>query len=122
MPITFIPKATDVVAALDALGDDRIGIIYDVANGVFVGDDPTEDLRLVKDRLRLVHLSDTGTVKFRHDPVGQGSVPFAEVGQTLQDIGYEGTSILEIISQDPDPDIAESHRKVAQLGWEAPQQ
>ena len=119
VPITPFPKATDLMEALDAVGNDNIGIIYDVANGTFAGSDPCEDLRLIKGRLKLVHLSDTRTDKFGHDRIGRGVVPFEAVGRTLREIGYEGASILEIVTHNADEDILESHRQVAQWGWEA---
>ena len=34
-------------------------MIYDVANAHFIGESPTEGLRRVRDRLSLVHFSDT---------------------------------------------------------------
>ena len=39
-------------------------------------------------RLALVHLSDTGREIYRHDAVGLGTVPFAEVPHALAAVGY----------------------------------
>ena len=95
-------------------------MIYDVANAVFSGEDPAEWLPKAKKRLRLVHLSDTPTDRWRHDPVGTGDVDFKDVAETLRAIGYDGPSMLEIVSPTPDRDIAESQRLLAQWGWEGP--
>ena len=116
----YLPTSTDIIGALDAIGDRRIGMIYDVANAVFSGEDPAEGLRRVKERLCLIHLSDTPTTAWRHAPVGEGVVDFAAVAETLRAIGYEGHSMLEIVSAIPDEDIPESHLRLAQWGWEAP--
>lgn len=120
IPFTFIPKAEDLIETLDAIGDARIGIIYDVANGHFVGEDPALALRLVRDRLGLVHLSDTTRAAFRHDPVGAGDVDFQAFATALVDVGYEGYSMMEIISPNPNSEIPDSHAKLARWGWAAP--
>lgn len=118
--IAWLPRADDVAGMLDAVGDDDIGVCYDVANAVYIREDPDYGLRRVKDRLRLVHLSDTGTGEWRHDPVGRGIVDFAAFAKSLRAIGYQGPSVFEIISQRPDEDILESHRRLAVWGWEKP--
>ena len=83
--------------------------------------DPCEGLRVIEKsgRLRLVHVFDTGLTQIRMDPVGTGVVPFAAVADTLRDIGYEGWSVLCVISPTPETDILESRLKLAQWGWEA---
>ena len=116
----YMPTTAEILAALDTIGDSRIGMIYDVANAVFSGEDPVEWLPKAKERLHLVHLSDTPTDRWRHDPVGTGEVDFKAVAETLRAIGYDGPSMLEIVSPIPDRDIAESQRLLAQWGWEGP--
>jgi sugar phosphate isomerase/epimerase len=120
IPFTFIPRVEDIVETLDAIGDARIGIIYDVANGHFVGEDPALAVRLVRDRLELVHLSDTTRTSFRHDPVGAGDVDFQAFAAALVDLGYDGYSMMELISPNPNTDIPDSHAKLARWGWAAP--
>jgi len=120
VPMTFIPTADHLMTALEAADPDgRVGVVYDVANAVFAGEDPAVGLRRVESRLRLVHLSDTGTAVWRHDPVGRGVVDFASVAETLRAIGYRGPSVLEIISAEPDTDLADSRRRLAPMGWDA---
>jgi len=120
VPMTFIPTADHLMTALEAADPDgRVGVVYDVANAVVAGADPAVGLRRVKSRLRLVHLSDTGTAVWRHDPVGRGVVDFAGVAETLRAIGYQGPSVLEIISAEPDADLVESRRRLAPMGWDA---
>ncbi len=48
VPNTWIPRAENVMEALDAVGRDDIGVIYDVANAPFAGEDPCEGIKLVK--------------------------------------------------------------------------
>ncbi len=118
VPITWIPRAEDVMEALDALGRNDVGTIYDVANAPFAGEDPCEGVRIVKDRLKLIHLSDTHKNTWRHDPIGMGDVDFAAFSKTLQDIGYDGISMLEIVTKDADFHFVDSRDKLAAVGWD----
>ena len=43
MPFGFLPRADQMVAALDGYGSDEVGIVYDVANAVFAREDPVGD-------------------------------------------------------------------------------
>jgi L-ribulose-5-phosphate 3-epimerase len=117
MPFAFLPKADQLMAALERYGDERIRVIYDVANGHFAGEDPGDGLRRVAPRLALVHLSDTPREVYRHSAVGEGSVPFAALPPVLEEVGYRAPPILEIIAADPDRAIADSIRRLLDLGW-----
>jgi len=102
---------------IDGYGDAGIRVIYDVANAHFIGEAPTEGLRRVRDRLGLVHFSDTTRQSYKHDPLGQGDVPLAGLASTMQEIGYTELPMLEVISLEPDPDIAESCRRLREAGF-----
>ena len=117
MPFAFLPDAESMTAAIEQYGNDRIGICYDVANAHFIGEDLGTGLRGVRDRLRLIHLSDTGQQVYRHDPIGQGTVPFKDVPNLLNEVGYRGASVLEIISSTPDEDMLEGGRRLIAMGW-----
>ena len=62
--------------------------------------DDAAALRRCRERLKLVHVSDTGQQVYRHDPVGAGDVPFAQVPPVLKEIGYTRLPMLEIIAPD----------------------
>jgi sugar phosphate isomerase/epimerase len=117
MPFAFLPRADQLMAALERYGDERIRVIYDIANGYFAGEDPRDGLRRVEPRLALVHLSDTPRDVYRHSAVGEGSVAFAEVPPVLAEVGYRDLPVLEIIAADPDRAIGDSARKLLELGW-----
>ena len=106
MPFAFLPGADSLMASLDRYGADTIGVCYDVANAHFIGEDPVAEIDRVRPRLSLVHLSDTGQSVYRHDPVGLGDVNFAALTPKIKALGLERTPMLEIISRDPDCDIA----------------
>ena len=117
MPFAFLPGAAELMDALARYGHGGIGVVYDVANAVFIGEDLTQGFARVQPRLRLVHLSDTGRGAYRHDPVGMGIVPFGDVPACLAAAGYRELCVLEIISRTPGTDLPSSARKLTELGW-----
>jgi sugar phosphate isomerase/epimerase len=59
-------------------------------------------------RLRLIHLSDTTRSVYRHDQVGLGDVDFVRVMPAVEAAGLPHPPVLEIISPNPDRDLAQS--------------
>ena len=116
-PFAFLPAIGELMDALKQYGNDAVRIVYDIANAHFIGEDFAAGLMQCRERLALVHLSDTGQRAYRHDPVGLGTVPFAEVPRALAAAGYRARPMLEIISRDPDRDIVASASKLALLGF-----
>jgi L-ribulose-5-phosphate 3-epimerase len=117
MPFAFLPDAESLMNIVDGYGDDSIRIIYDVANAHFIGEPPAQGLRRVRDRLSLVHFSDTTRQSYKHDPLGQGDVPLVGLASIMKEVGYTGLPMLEVISQTPDPDIADSCRRLGEAGF-----
>ncbi|MGH2356291.1 MAG: sugar phosphate isomerase/epimerase family protein [Chloroflexota bacterium] len=117
MPFAFLADAEGLMAALERYGDERIAVTYDVANAVFIGEDPGAGLRRVQDRLKLVHLSDTPRDVYRHSAVGEGVVRFADVPPLLDEVGYRDLPVLEIVADDPDRAIRTSALRLLALGW-----
>ncbi len=117
MSFAFLPDAEGLMAALERYGDARIAVIYDVANAVFIGEDPGAGLRRVQGRLKLVHLSDTPREVYRHSTVGEGVVPFAAIPPLLGEVGYAELPMLEIIADNPDEAHRASVQRLLELGW-----
>ena len=119
MPFAFLPDAESLMNAVDGYGDDSIRVIYDVANAHFIGESPAEGLRRVRDRVCLVHFSDTTRLSYKHDPLGYGDVPLAGIAAVMNEIGCKELPMLEVISQNPDADIAESCLRLREAGFGA---
>jgi len=117
MPFAFLPAIGPLLEALARYGNPAVRIVYDIANAHFIDEDFGNGLKQCRERLALVHLSDTGQRVYRHDPVGEGTVPFAQVPRALAAVGYHARPMLEIISRDPDRDIIASASKLALLGF-----
>ena len=117
IPMGVYARAEQLIEFADRIGNPHVGICYDIANAHFIGEDPVAGLERVRSRLKIVHLSDTRRDAWRHHPVGQGDCDFAGFGNKLQEMGYGGTSMLEIVADPPVENIVESHRKLAAWGW-----
>jgi L-ribulose-5-phosphate 3-epimerase len=117
MPFAFLPDAESLMNVVDNYGDDGIRVIHDVANAHFIGEPPAEGLRRVRDRLSLVHFSDTTRQSYKHDPLGCGDVPLSGLASCMKEIGYAGLPTLEVISLNPDSDIADSCRRLHEAGF-----
>lgn len=112
-----MPTVQQMVTFLDEFGSDQLGIAYDVANGEFVGEDQTQAIRTAGRWLRQVHISDASRSKWDHAPIGRSAVDFAAVAQALREIGFSGTSIVELISETPDADMADARQELHRHGW-----
>ena len=116
MPFAFLPDADALMRAIESYGDETIRVIYDVANAHFIGEAPVAGLQRVRERLDLVHFSDTTRQVYKHDPFGRGDVPLAGLADAMLGVGYAGLPMLEVISYQPDADIADSCRQLHQAG------
>ena len=117
IPFAFLPRADELMSAIAGFPADRVGIVYDVANAVYVREEPLAGIARVASRLRLVHLSDTTLEKWEHAPVGRGVVPFEPIAAKLREMSFAGPLVAEIVSLDPDTEIPESIRALSRLAW-----
>jgi sugar phosphate isomerase/epimerase len=117
MPFAFLPDAEALMKVVDGYGDDSVRVIYDVANAHFIGESPAQGLRRVRDRLSLVHFSDTTRQSYKHDAIGCGDVPLAGLASVMKEVGYTELPMLEVISLNPDADIADSCNRLREAGF-----
>lgn len=117
MPFAFLPGAEELMTALEPYATADAGVVYDVANGYFHGEDLAAGFLRVAPRLALVHVSDTPREVYLHAPVGQGTLPFVEAATACHATGYDGPVMLEIICGDPDREIPASAAALSQSGW-----
>ena len=66
--------------------------------------------------LKALPFSDTTRQSYKHDPLGQGDVPLAGLASVMKEVGYSELPMLEVISQNPDADIADSCRRLREAG------
>lgn len=122
VPFTYLPTAQDMVDTANLIGPE-IGINFDVCNSAFIKEDPAAAIHMMGDKLKNVHISDSGYDEFVHARLGTGIVEPAPVFEALKEIGYSGATVLEIITDalqpgaDPDGDIKASHQILTDAGW-----
>ena len=120
MPFAFLPRIRDLLQVLDEYdANRRIGVVYDAANGHFVNEDVAQALRECAPRLRAIHLSDTDQTVYRHAAIGLGTVDFHSLPGVIEEIGFRGAPILEIITSEPDEAIERSARRLVDAGFRA---
>jgi len=120
VPGRFLGTAREMQRMIREVGSDHLKIMYDVANGNLVqGEEPvTQTLKDVADYLIYVHLSDNDGAKLGHLPVGEGSIDYGVVAQTLREIGFTGVSVIETeYPEDPDRSFADTIRALEPFGW-----
>lgn len=124
VPFTYLPTAKDMAETAALIGPE-VGVNFDVCNSAFIKEDPAEAIRMLGSLVKNVHISDSGYDDFKHEKLGTGIVDPGSAAKALNDIGYEGVTVLEIITDaladgaDPDGDIKESHDILAANGWAA---
>ena len=122
VPFTFLPTAKDVADTAALIGPE-IGINFDICNSAYIKEDPAEAIRMLGSLVKNVHISDSGYDEFKHEKLGTGIVEPGPVAKALNDIGYDGVTVLEIITDslsadaDPDGDVKASHDILAANGW-----
>jgi sugar phosphate isomerase/epimerase len=107
--------AAQLAELLDAAGDDAVGVCFDTANALRVGDDTLEAVRLLAPRVRMVHLKDVEAVTVDTDPVagprsvryGSGVVPVDDVLDVLEAQGFGGLVCVEVAQLGPGDDERE---------------
>lgn len=117
LPFAFLPKMDDLMEVLEQHADPDVGVVWDAANSHFAHEDPEQSLTRCRDRLKLVHLSDTNRWQYRHDAVGLGTVPFTVLPAILAQVGYRGSIMIEVISHAPDIDILDSVQRLTSIGF-----
>ncbi len=122
VPFTYLPTAQDIVDTAKLIGPE-IGINFDICNSAFIKEDPADAIRMMGEMVKNVHISDSGYEEFLHARLGTGIVDPGPAGEALKEIGYDGVTVLEIITDalqpgaDPDGDIKASHKVLADAGW-----
>lgn len=78
--------AGQVEALLEAVDEPALGVCFDTANALRVGDDVLEAARLLVPAVRMVHLKDCEPVEGVDPLVGPRSVPFGEGAVPLREV------------------------------------
>lgn len=120
-PYCFAPTIDDLVGLVTTISDDSLKIVYDVANAAYIEEDPVASLLAHHDLIALMHISDTYTDTWGHDPIGTGVIDWRSLGQAVDTtIGVDNV-VLEIIR--PENTLHEFSTAMNDLraeGWAVP--
>jgi sugar phosphate isomerase/epimerase len=116
-PQSLLPDAASIAGFLARQAYPNMDVVYDVANGFAIGEDPVAGLKTVRKFLRAVHLSDSPRGQWRHDPIGSGDIDFAAVRDHLVSGGFAGPVVTEIIADRALQRLVEARAALRQMGW-----
>ncbi len=120
VPSLFIERAYQIKRVIEEINSPYLRAVFDVANAKIV--EPfiplVDEIEEIKEFLVHVHLSDTDSKTWTHDPVGTKEVDFRSVGKKLKEIDFKGVSIIELTyPQDPEGGLISSKEKLLKWGW-----
>ena len=117
-PYCFRPTLEEMVGVVNDVGDENLGIVYDVANAAYIGEDPVAGLLGHHTAIGLIHVSDTTLTEWGHDPIGTGVVDFQALGSAVEATGKSKDVVLEIIREkDPLGEIRTGLQELEKRGW-----
>ncbi|ARO34270.1 xylose isomerase domain-containing protein (plasmid) [Rhizobium sp. NXC14] len=117
-PYCFRPTIDELVSVVEEIKSDGLSIVYDVANAAYIGEDPVAALRAHYANIGLVHISDTGTDVWGHDPIGTGIVDFEGLGRAVDSVFSLDRVVLEIIrEEEPLLEINKGLQELKKRGW-----
>ncbi|MGQ9650774.1 MAG: sugar phosphate isomerase/epimerase family protein [Phycisphaerae bacterium] len=96
----------EFIQFIDSFGSRRLGVYFDVGNGMGYHQHPPHWIELFGKRIKRVHIKDfnlnfgwLGAYSFCD--LGAGQVPWAEVMDALRSVGYNATLVAEMMPWDP---------------------
>ncbi|PSP72719.1 sugar phosphate isomerase/epimerase [Halobacteriales archaeon QH_9_66_26] len=117
-PELLVECTEEVLALIDDIGRDSLGINLDVGHAAVYGEDPAEAIRRSAGHVTGVHLEDiVGGIrgKHYHRIPGEGDLDFRAIFDALDDVGYKGFATLELYTYPDRPDEAarEAHEALS---------
>jgi sugar phosphate isomerase/epimerase len=119
-PELLVECTDDVLALLDDVGRDGLGINLDVGHAAVYGEDLRETIERSAGHITGVHLEDiAGGIRGKHYHLipGEGDLDFEVVFDTLAEVGYDGFVTLELYTYPDAPDDAAERAMRALEGY-----
>lgn len=118
-PYCFTPTIQDLAGVVSTINDDAVKIVYDVANAAYIGEDPVNGLLSYHEAIGLVHISDTGTETWGHDPIGTGVIDWNGLGTAVRETCGVNNVVLEIIREEnPVQEFDKAMQDLKNQGWD----
>jgi L-ribulose-5-phosphate 3-epimerase len=117
-PYCFTPTIETLAHVVRTVDDDSLKIVYDVANAAYIGEDPVASLLSHHESIGLVHISDTGTDVWGHEPIGTGVIDWRALGPAVEATLGVDNVVLEVIREENTLDeFAQALRDLSREGW-----
>jgi Sugar phosphate isomerases/epimerases len=117
-PYCFAPAIQNLVNIVSTISDDSVKIVYDVANAAYFGEDPVASLLANHESIGLIHISDTGTDVWGHDPIGTGVVDWRALGKAVEATLGVNRVVLEVIREENTLyEFDKAFRDLRGMGW-----
>ncbi len=101
-------SAKQNIEILDRIGQESVAVYYDVGNSTRMGYDVPAEIRLLKDRIAMLHFKDGPNY------LGEGAVKFDPIAAAIKDIGYHGWIVMETSNPSKDA-VADAKRNAAYI-------
>lgn len=108
-PELLVECTDEVLALIDEMGRDSLGVNLDVGHAAVYGEHPAKAIRRCAGHLTGVHLEDIAggrRGKHYHLVPGDGDLDFRAMFDALDDIDYDGFATLELYTYSDEPDDA----------------
>ncbi|THF55295.1 sugar phosphate isomerase/epimerase family protein [Ollibium composti] len=117
LPFDLLSTGKAVLDIVERIGHPNLGICYDCTNTLGF-EDPAAGVAAVRDRLLLVHISDSWRDRWAHTSIGRGDIDFPAFAAALDAIGYDGDLVYEVMDgEDPTPRLRGDLAKLKQAGF-----
>jgi L-ribulose-5-phosphate 3-epimerase len=117
-PYCFTPTIQDLAGIVSTVNDDMLKIVWDVANAAYIEDDPVTGLLSHHESIGLVHISDTGTDVWGHDPIGTGVIDWDGLGEAVEATCGVSNVVLEVIREEnPLGTVNQAMHDLGNRGW-----
>jgi len=105
-PGLFLEYATELKGWIDQLPSRRFGANLDIGHSQVIGEDIPATIKLLQGRIWNLHVEDIAGRKHYHLVPGQGTVPWLQVRQALEAVGYDRFVTVELYTCNADPQAA----------------
>lgn len=105
-----------VLSLVDKINDDNFRICLDTGHVTMAGDlSAGESVRLLADKIKVLHIHDNGGQKDEHLPPFEGVTDWQDFTAALKEVGFDGVLSLEIVPKESLP-TDEFERRSISLG------
>ncbi len=104
-------SCAEIERILEEFDSKHVGTVLDTGNALRMGEDPRENIEILKDRVLMVHAKDLRPLDgfpgndprgFSCVPAGEGITDFPAIFDALTEVGFSGYILVEISGLHPD--------------------